>query len=397
MRIFLATLGSRGDVEPFLHFARTAQGAGHDVRVARPIDPDMDAAGLDTVSLGIDMADLSAQASDGSAMRVFRERIRPAMARALAGVVDMAVDWAPDVIVAHPKMLTIPAVAEKLDVPYVQVELTPTLTPTREFPAAGVAVRSLGPIGNRLTYRVVRSAGAMFRSDVRAARQRLGLAARGPELPPAHTLAAISPSLLSPPADWPDTTITTGDWRGPDAVATLDDDLAAFIADDRPFAYAGFGSMVGGDAAARADAVISGARRAGLRVVIATGWGGLAPSPAVLGDDVLVRRGVPHAAVLPHAVAAMHHGGAGTVHAVTRAGVPSVVVPFLADQPFWAAHLQRRELAGKPLHRNRLTADTVEAAFRAAPTFSARVADVARAMASENGTATALAALTALA
>ena len=396
MRFLFATLGSRGDVEPFVNLARTARDAGHDVRVARPDDADTEAAGLDSVSLGIDLADLSTQASDGSALRVFRERIRPAMSRALATTVDVALDWTPDVIVAHPKMLTVPAVAEKLDVPYVQVELTPTLTPTREFPAAGVAVRSLGAIGNRLTYRVVRSAGAMFASDVRGARERLGLSARGHQRAPSRTLAAISPALLSPPADWPDTTVVTGDWRGTDAAPALDDDVAAFVADRAPFAYAGFGSMIGGDAVARADAVIAGARRAGLRIMIATGWGGLAPSPAALGDDVLVRRGVPHSAVLPRAVAAMHHGGAGTVHAVTRAGVPSVVVPFLADQPFWAAHLHRRELAGRPLHRNRLTADDVDRALRAAQTYTTRVGDVARAMASENGTATALATLTAL-
>ena len=84
------------------------------------------------------------------------------------------------------------------------------------------------------------------------------------------------------------------------------------------------------------------------------------------------------------------------MHAVTRAGVPSVVVPVLADQPFWAAHLHRRELAGRPLHRNRLTADDVDRALRAAQTYTTRVGDVARAMASENGTATALATLTAL-
>ncbi|GAA1857290.1 glycosyltransferase [Microbacterium koreense] len=397
MRLLFTTLGSRGDVEPFLNLARTARVAGHDVRVARPDDADTDAAGLDSVSLGIDLAELSVQVSDGSALRVFRERIRPAMARALATTVDVALDWEPDVIVAHPKVLTVPAVAEKLDIPYVQVELTPTLTPTREFPAAGIAVRSLGAVGNRLTYRVVHSAGAMFASDVRSARERLGLATRGRERAPSRTLAAISPALLSPPVDWPDTTVVTGDWKGTDVAATLDDDLATFVAAQAPLAYVGFGSMTGGDAVARADAIIAGARRAGLRVMIATGWGGLTPSPAMLGDDVLVRRGVPHSAVLPRAVVAMHHGGAGTTHAVTRAGVPSVVVPFLADQPFWAAHLHRRRLAGKPLHRHRLTADNVERELRAAQAYTARVENVARAMASENGTATALATLTGLA
>jgi sterol 3beta-glucosyltransferase len=53
----------------------------------------------------------------------------------------------------------------------------------------------------------------------------------------------------------------------------------------------------------------------------------------------------------------VHHGGAGTVHAVLRAGIPSVVVPFLADQPFWGRHLHRRGLAAPPVPYRRLTTD----------------------------------------
>lgn len=38
--------------------------------------------------------------------------------------------------------------------------------------------------------------------------------------------------------------------------------------------------------------------------------------------------------------AALHHGGAGTTAAVLRAGLPSAVLPFLGDQPFWADRLR---------------------------------------------------------
>lgn len=41
MRLLLATLGSRGDVKPFLWLARAARHAGHDVRVATLDDPDL--------------------------------------------------------------------------------------------------------------------------------------------------------------------------------------------------------------------------------------------------------------------------------------------------------------------------------------------------------------------
>lgn len=398
MRLLLATLGSRGDVEPFLWLARAARDAGHDVRVAIPDDPDLAVTDLDAVSLGMSFSDVapSVTGSTGAGLRAFRERIRPAMSRALAAAVDAATQWQPDIIVAHPKLVTVPVVAARLGIPFLWVELTPTLTPTREFPAAGIAARSFGPHLNRLSYRAVSLAGAMFASDLRDARARLGVSASA-QLPPASgSLAAISPSLLPRPHDWPATTQITGDWHRPpdedhvDVGDQLDDELSAFLADDAPFVYAGLGSMTGGDPASRAEAVIAGARQAGLRVVMATAWGGLQPSSRSLGDDVLLARSVPHAAVLPHAVAAIHHGGAGTVHATARAGTPSVVMPFLADQPFWAAHLRRLGLAGAALPKDRLTAHQVHHAVSHAADYSAPVRDLARQMIVENGTATTL-------
>ncbi len=390
VRMLLATLGSRGDVEPFLWLARAAEDAGHEVRIALPDSVEIDTDGLDAVSLGINFADLaeSLGGAPTAAMRAFRERIRPAMSRALATAADVAVEWQPQVILAHPKVLTAPVAAARLGVPWLSAELTPTLTPTREFPAAGIASASLGPILNKLSYRAVGAAAAMFGSDIKAARRRLGVAVG--KLPPhAGTLAAFSPTLVPRPSDWPASTQLTGDWHGPDGRGPLAESLQEFLADPRPFAYAGFGSMAGGDAMARAEAILAGARSLGLRVLFATGWGGVQP-PADAGDDVLVAGSVPHGAVLPRAAVAIHHGGAGTVHASTRAGTPSVVVPFLADQPFWAAQLERIGLSGPPLHRERLNSAGTGAAISAAMARAERVRHAAEQMSTEHGTETAL-------
>jgi len=388
LRILLATLGSRGDVEPFVHLGRRALAAGHSVLLASPDQADLPTDGLDVVSLGVRFSDL-APGPGTSPGRAFREHIRPAMSRALAAFVDAGLAWGPDIIVAHPKVLTASALAAHLTVPHLVVELTPTLTPTGEFPAAGIASGSLGSVLNRLSYRAVGLAGSLFAADRRAACERLGVDLR--QLPaPSASLVAVSPSLLRRPADWPPTAHITGDWSSP-ATGTADDPtLSAFIEADAPFLYAGFGSMVGGDAAARAEAIIGGARSAGLRAVIATGWGGLTPPTRSLGADVFVAESVPHASVLPRAVAAIHHGGAGTTHAVARAGVPSIVVPFLADQPFWAALLRRRGLAPAPLPRNALTSPLVRDAIRAAVQCAPAARDVAKAMRDEDGTGAAL-------
>lgn len=64
-----------------------------------------------------------------------------------------------------------------------------------------------------------------------------------------------------------------------------------------------------------------------------------------------------HNHVLPRATAAIHHGGAGTVHAVARAGIPAIVVPFIGDQPFWGNVLHRSGLAPEPIPYRKLTVD----------------------------------------
>ncbi|GAA3039985.1 glycosyltransferase [Microbacterium dextranolyticum] len=378
-------------MEPFFSLAVVLREAGHVVRVAAPDDPDA-GGGVDAVSLGVSFADLAQAVAAAGGVRAFREHIRPAMSTILGRVVEEAVRWQPDVIVAHPKLLTVPVVAAHLGVPYLTVELTPVLTPTSEFPAAGVLNRSFGPVINRLSYRAAAVGARMFAADIRAAKERLGVPGSQQLPSPAGSLVAVSPTLLPRPADWPSTAHLTGDWpRPPDRESTLDETVRDFLADDAPFLYAGFGSMRGGDAATRAEAIVDGARRAGLRALLSTGWGGLEPPHRCLGGDVLVVSSVPHTVVFPRAAVAIHHGGAGTVHAAARAGTPSVLVPFLADQPFWARLLRRTGLTGAPLHRDRLTATGVQAAVADAADRRAAVERVAERMRAENGAATAAA------
>ena len=171
---------------------------------------------------------------------------------------------------------------------------------------------------------------------------------------------------------------------------SADPAVEAFISGG-PYLYAGFGSMAIGDASARGRAIVEAARAREMRVLIATGLGGIAVPVELAGDDVLVVRSVDHAAVLPSASAAIHHGGVGTVHAAARAGVPSIVVPFIADQPFWGAHLHRVGLAPAPIPQQRFTRARLGTALDAVGSYRQRNREVSTAVAAEDGIAVALA------
>jgi sterol 3beta-glucosyltransferase len=396
MKIMLLTAGTRGDVEPFFALARAAGARGHEVRTAIPENSGADTAGLDTVSLRMDFAQLVSDqgVSPRAAARTFKTVIRPAVGRLLSAAVEHIVAFAPDVVVYHPKVLSAPAAAKRLGIPSVLVETVPALTPTREFPSPIIPAASLGPL-NRFSYLPARVATLMFRRELQAALDLLP-PGRAPATGTRATLIPVSPHLLPRPADWPASVHLTGHWAAEPAALEIDDELKAFLAGG-DFVYAGFGSMKAGDSRERGAAVIEAARRNGLRALVATGWGGIEVPPAVMGGDVLVRESVAHHMVLPRAAAAIHHGGAGTVHAVARAGIPSVVVPFIADQPFWGALLHRRGLGPQPVPYRKLTADRLARALGEAGSCRIQAARTGELVRAEDGTAVAVGVLESLA
>ena len=390
MRILLLTAGSRGDVEPFAALARRAANAGHVVRLAAPDNHGARTDGIDVVSLGVDFSAViqSQGVSVSAALRNYRAVVQPAMRRVIVGAAQRAREFGPDVIVWHPKVLSAPLVADALGVPHVLVETVPAVTPTREFPAAGTVARDLGPL-NRLTYLAAAGAAAAFRRELDEAATVMGTPRPSRASRPSATLLPISPAVFPRPRDWPDDVHLTGPWRSADTAEVLPPTISEFIAAG-PFIYAGFGSMASGDPLARGRALITGARRRGLRVLVATGLGGIAVPADLAGPDVLSVPNVAHDAVLPRAVAAVHHGGAGTVHAALGVGAVSIIVPFIADQPFWGALLARTGLGPSPIPRRQLTPDRIARALDSVPMFRPAVAAVSDRMRAEDGTGTAV-------
>ena len=390
MRMLLVTAGSRGDVEPFIALARAATAAGHRVRTAIPDNSGAHTGGLDVVSLDVDYAALIANqgVSALAAFRTLRTVVRPIMRSVIVNSVRIALDWQPDVIVYHPKILSAPLVADHLGIPHVVVEIVPVLSPTSEFAAAGTTTANLGPF-NKLTYRAAAASAAMFRRELNEAGALVGARGKTHLSSPTASLLPISPAILPRPHDWPSTAHLTGAWFDRTQTAPPDPEIALFL-EGGDFLYAGFGSMANGDPVARGRAVVEASRRRGLRVLVATGLGGLSIPSDLRGDDILVTGSVDHSTVLPRATAALHHGGIGTVHAAARAGTTSVVIPFIADQPFWGAHLHRVGLSPAPIPARSFTSPRLSAALAQVEDFAQPNRDLAAAMSSEDGLRTAV-------
>ena len=76
-------------------------------------------------------------------------------------------------------------------------------------------------------------------------------------------------------------------------------------------------------------------------------------------DTVFGIEDVPHDWLFPRMKAVVHHGGAGTTAAGLRAGVPSIITPYTADQPHWAAKIVELGVGPKTLPLKKLTAQAL--------------------------------------
>lgn len=401
MRISLLTLGSRGDVQPYLGLGVALARAGHSIRVAVPaaFEALVRQAGLEPFRVA---PDPRLRSEGGEAPRWLRpsaadgaRRLRRArLGLAYSGYLEAS--RGADVIL-HPAWLApaARAIAREAGARAIPASLAP-LHPTRAFPSPFVNVPP-HPAWNGLSHRVALWLGrAALNGAPNAWRaQALGMAPTAAGLLPARgelCLYGFSRSLVPPPPDWPPGAVVTGPWwlDAPEGWRPPEE-LARFLDAPGKVVYIGFGSMMDGRPGELNAVVEAALRRVGCRAVVLAGPGGLLalpPSPARL-----IVRDLPLDWIFARVAAIVHHGGAGTAAQAARAGKPSVVVPFFADQFFWGARLHRAGGGPRPIPRRALTAGRLASAIDQAlhdAGLAARAAALGIRVRSEAGLSTAV-------
>ncbi len=408
MKILIITIGTRGDVQPYLALAKGLQAAGHELWLAT--DAIFEAF---VIHSGVGFKAIKADPR-----RAMQEDVRQVGANPVKFVRwlnrqfrPLAHDFFRDVKAAAEGMdailfaaLAFPAyhVAEGLGIPALATYLQPA-TPTRYFAGPTGEPPNWMPfkkLANKwVTELSIFSVFAMTKGVIDECRQgMLGL----PKLPWRYYLrlntAAVpivygySQHVVPKPPDWGDWLHVVGywfmdaeeDWRPPG-------DLDAFLRAGPPPLYIGFGSMVDKEAQAVTEIVLDALAQTGRRAILLGGWselgGGQLPANALRIDRA------PHDWLFPRMAAVVHHGGAGTTAAALRAGVPSVVVPFFADQPFWAGRVQALGVGPAPIPRQQLTARRLAEAIEMAATddeMRRRAAELGRKIEVEDGVGTAV-------
>jgi sterol 3beta-glucosyltransferase len=386
--IMVLTAGSTGDVEPFAVLASVLARRGHTVTLAADAKFEPLAPGG-----GVEFAPIRA---DFQSLLPTPERKRPSLRGEVFPVIQGMLEdsWMiarsrqPEIIVAHQKSLAAPHLAEKLGIPHLRALTVPMLTPTRTFAVPGLIHHNLGGLLNHASYRLVGLLSRPYSGLIRSwRRDNLGLGPRGKPPTAAKTLYCYSSSMVPTPADWPPDTVATGYWlRDQTGAEPGYPALEDFLAAGAPPLYVGFGSSVGPDPASLGSVVSDAVRRAGVRAVIASGWGAMGHLRS--DSDIMVVESAPHQWLFPRVAAVVHHGGAGTTAAGLAAARPTVICPFQGDQFFWGAAVHRAGAGPRPLPANKLTPADLASAILAAindPAMQARAAELAERITQEDG------------
>jgi UDP:flavonoid glycosyltransferase YjiC (YdhE family) len=380
MHILIVTIGTRGDVQPYLALAHGLLRAGHRVTIAThaTFQSFIERHGVAYARLAGDIRSLLdsdagrhllAERNPVAAVRQLHALAAPLLRQIMAEIIAVA-DGA-DVILAstlaYPNAITASQVHR---IPLILAGLQP-FTPTVEFPTALLPpVRRQIPgrglyhrLSHHATYRMLQLTSARLANQIR--RDLTGLpplryadvfgdliAQRSP------VIYGFSEHLLPRPVDYGSSIHITGFWfLDHEASWQPPPELESFLAAGAPPVYIGFGSMSDRAPEQAAHIALEALRRSGQRGILASGWAGLRATQLPAG--VLCIDEAPHDWLFPRVGAVVHHGGAGTAAAAMRAGVPQVVVPFSADQPLWADLIHQRSLGAKPIQRRRLTATTL--------------------------------------
>jgi len=397
-KITILAIGSTGAFYPYCALALGLQQAGHQVRVAT--NPNFEAF---VRGLGLDFAAITGNfrvlLNSASGQKLLQgEMVKLIEDDLLKQQMNDALDAAQgtEVFIFNHLALWGYHVAERLEIPSFLAATIP-LSATRRFPLLSFSADSNSNVitgwlnyGSYILAELV--ATWQGRAVINSVRKQWGLSplpALGPRfrsdrpryLSPLLALYGVSPSLVSKPKDWSSSIYMTGAWFL-DRSAQYEPPaaLTQFLEAGETPICVGFGSMSDPNPEALTKIVLEAIASSKQRAIILSGWGGLGKIEiaAHLRKQVFVIESVPHSWLFSKVKAVVHHGGSGTTAAACRAGLPSVVVPFFADQLGWAKRLHQLGVSPKPIPRKQLAVELLEKAISIATSDSVMQQEAAR-------------------
>lgn len=351
----IPTIGTRGDLQPYIAIASQLMKMGHDPIVASHpcmeqlvksynvkfacIGPDID--------IGIEAAKIRTNAPHWmiGLMKVMQFSFKM-LEQSHDEIKSLARD-SQVMIVSHTAAGSIEA--DQLKMKSISVSLFPQAIPI-EDPSEPLFRRMVGSAAGW-------GMGLMMKKPLDRIRQRLGVEPMGEAGITSKwlNLIPISPYVIPPDPRWESRHKMTGYWfvETPDSWSPPEE-LVAFLRAGCSPVVINLGAMALGDDDDEdlIDLVLSGIESVGVRAVI-QGWNSQLLQKT-LPANVIHIGAVPHTWLLPQACGFIHHGGFGSTAAAFQAGIPALVIPHIIDQFIWGQKVNELRVGVVPIPRKKI-------------------------------------------
>ncbi len=405
MTITILTIGSRGDIQPYIALGVELKKAGYGVRVAtfETFETFVKHFGLEFYPVKGDVSRVASSEDVRGARQADNPlRVLFSFNKLKSYIFELQKELfqackGSDAIVYHPGAAIGYFIARLQKVPSILATPFP-MTPTREYPALifynGVRLgKGYNLVTHKIFEQIMWSATStpikqFWKQEFGHAPEEFGCPYGRQTTRSLPTIISCSDHIFPRPPDWPGHVHNTGywfldndvDWKPPN-------ELLDFLSRGTHPIYVGFGSI--GDptlAEQTTRVVIEALQSCGQRGLLATGWSGMHNSGDI-PDDIFILESAPHSWLFPQMAAVVHHGGAGTTAAGLRAGIPNIIIPHGNDQFAWGRRVQELGVGPRPIPRKTLSAEKLSDAiqFALSNEVRANAKELGRKIQSENG------------
>ena len=355
-KIAMFTMGTRGDVQPYIYLSKGLMKNGYEVTLgSHPCWRGLiEAAGIEFAPVGPDI-DIEKEAS---VIRGKTSNAMLSMIRCMNFIMKIIRDSSHEVyelckgkdliIVTHSMMgaveagvLGIPTVNVTLQTEMIAEKLKEKTFKDRLIGGmiAGQVAKPYNKIRKKYGLKPVKTADEIMSDKL--------------------NLIPVSKFVLDRNPYWEDKNVITGYWFDEEEEYTPDDNMLAFLNEgDKPVILS-LGAMSFEDRAdkAKLDMFVNAFRKTGCRAIIQGFQKTLADYE--LPDSMIACGSIPHSWLFRQGKFVIHHCGFGTAASTLICGIPSIPVPYVLDQLGFALQLEKAGVATKHIDAKDLTEETV--------------------------------------
>jgi len=381
MKIILISIGTRGDMEPFLAIGKLLQEKGYQVICAFPdqFRNLADESNLQFASLGTKFIELlesddgkAAMGGEGSGLKKFFATLRLARNQTEANKelvnkqYELVEREEPDRIVYNGKAVYPIIWGLKHKGRAIMVSPLPYMHYVRDH--THVAFNSnYGSFLNKLTYSL---ANFGLVTTVMITKKWLGLTRKITQKQVKDALVSnkaiytISPSLFSRPDYWHENLKVLGfHQRSKSTNWQPDNALRVFLEKHQRILFITFGSMTNPEPEEKTRIIIEILEQNQIPAIINTASGGLVKPDGFSSEWIHFVSRIPYDWIFPRVYGVIHHGGSGTTHLALKYGCATMIIPHIIDQFVWTEIIYELGVGPKGVKIGKITTKNLEPKF----------------------------------